>query len=80
MVVRDPEAQARAAVDRPLSKLDDEEGRAAGLYGSPEAFRALAASPDRFSPSMAPAERDRLNHGWRDSVSRTLAAHRRSTD
>ena len=48
-------------------------GRATGLYGEPDAFRALAAPPEQFSPTMQADERDRLTRGWRDAVRRTLS-------
>ena len=48
-------------------------GRATGLYGGPDAFRALAAPPEQFRPTMQFDERDRLTRGWRDAVRRTLS-------
>jgi glycerol kinase len=48
-------------------------GLDAGLLPEPDRFADLWRLERRFSPAMAPSERERKVVGWRDAVRRTLA-------
>jgi glycerol kinase len=47
-------------------------GWRAGLYPDPEQFSFTWRRQARFTPSMAPRERESRYRGWRDAVARTV--------
>ncbi len=53
-------------------------GMQAGLYPTSDDLREQWAAEHRFSPTMEPAERNRLLDGWHDAVKRTLSDHHRA--
>ncbi len=71
-----------AAVDRPQVLETTALGAAylagmhCGLYPAPAEFAKGWALDKRFSPGMAPDERERKYAGWKDAVRRTLSAAR----